>query len=382
MSDPEFLLLVLVLIYLTECAGWLRRGSVGFLYWRSWLVFHPGTILGNARGGFMLANPLPPLGCAVIAHQWPVSLSPRGVLAFVAQSVNPDSLWAHTGSFFRWEEIQSVAVDSRKILINRKVFVRTDSTRYARHLAELLQRLAKLAVVERESAVKAALNESLNAQSVEQRFQEFRLSSHRLRRRCNVLFVVLFLLAPALVWRFGLNRLGLACLMGVLGLVVLIAVEFFQQHKRLFPGEKSDRAAPLVTMFLAPPAAIRAWDALARQLIVEFHPLAVARVLCAPDEFRRFARRILLDLWHPIAPGCPLDGLEPQAVEAWFRSKLIEATEAMLLLAKLNLEELTQAPVRAEGSHSYCPRCDSQFVSERGICSDCGGIPLRRFEQE
>ena len=329
----------------------------------------------------MLANPLPPLGCAVIAHQWPLSLSPRGVLAFVAQSVNPDSLSLHTGIFFRWEDIQSVAADSRKILVNRKVFVHTDSPRYARLLAKLLQRLAKLPDSERELAVKRAVNESLNAEAVQQRFQEFRPGSHRLRHRCNLLFIVLFLLAPALVWRFGLNRVGLACLMGVIGLVVLIAMEFLQQHKRLFPGEKSDRAAPLVTMFLAPPAAIRAWDALARQLIVEFHPLAVARILCPPDEFRRFARRILLDLWHPIAPGCPFDGLEPQAVEAWFRKNLIEATEAMLRQAKLNLEELTQAPVRAEESHSYCPRCDSQFVSERGICADCGGVPLRRFEQ-
>jgi len=41
MSDPEVLLLVLLLIYLTECAGWLRRGSVGFLCWRTWRLFHP-----------------------------------------------------------------------------------------------------------------------------------------------------------------------------------------------------------------------------------------------------------------------------------------------------------------------------------------------------
>src|SRR6266542_6246636 len=105
MSDSELLLLVLGLIYLTECAGWLRRGSVGFLYWRTWRLVHPGTIFGNARGGFTMANPLPPLGCAVIAHQWPVSLSPRGVLAFVAQFVTPESLSIHTGSVSRWDEI-------------------------------------------------------------------------------------------------------------------------------------------------------------------------------------------------------------------------------------------------------------------------------------
>src|SRR5947207_2248378 len=91
MSDLELLFLVLVFIYGLECACWLRSGSVAFLTWfgRRWRAVHPGAIVGNQRGGFIFAPPLPPLGTLLAGSQFPLSLSPETVLAYVAPSVNP-----------------------------------------------------------------------------------------------------------------------------------------------------------------------------------------------------------------------------------------------------------------------------------------------------
>src|SRR5947199_254181 len=66
MGELESLLLVLALIYLSECLVWVRRGALAIRNWRgrNSRIVDPGALLGNQRGGFLLANPLPPLGNA------------------------------------------------------------------------------------------------------------------------------------------------------------------------------------------------------------------------------------------------------------------------------------------------------------------------------
>ena len=82
MSDLELLFLVLVVIYGWECACWVRRGSVALRTWfgRRWRLAHPGELLGNQRGGFVFAPPLPPLGTVLTGNQYPLSLSAEAAL--------------------------------------------------------------------------------------------------------------------------------------------------------------------------------------------------------------------------------------------------------------------------------------------------------------
>ena len=133
-------------------------------------------------------------------------------------------------------------------------------------------------------------------------------------------------------------------------------------------------------MLLAPPSAIRAPDLLARHLLENFHPLAVARVLCSPDRFKSFARQILLDLRYPLLPVCPTNEPEPVATEQWFRTARRKATEKFLQQAGLKPDELTVLPGPTEpANQSCCPRCGAQFVTPTGTCADCGGRPLEPF---
>ena len=84
MGEFESLLLILTLIYLSECLVWVRRGALVFASWwgKSFRILHPGTLLGNQRGGLLLANPLPPLGATFISPGFPLSLSPEGAFAY------------------------------------------------------------------------------------------------------------------------------------------------------------------------------------------------------------------------------------------------------------------------------------------------------------
>jgi hypothetical protein len=133
-------------------------------------------------------------------------------------------------------------------------------------------------------------------------------------------------------------------------------------------------------MLLAPPTAVRSHDLLARRLVENFHPLAVAELFCPGAPFERLARRVLLDLRFPLLPRAPSAEAAVVQTEEWFRGVLLEECERAVQRAGLKPLELTRPPARSEATHrSYCPRCDAQFEVESGTCADCGGRELVAF---
>src|SRR5690606_32864726 len=71
MSDLAVLGLVVVALYLGECAWWVRHGAAilaaPFFFGRGSLRVL-SRALGNARGAFALLNPLPPFGRAYVVE--------------------------------------------------------------------------------------------------------------------------------------------------------------------------------------------------------------------------------------------------------------------------------------------------------------------------
>ena len=136
MSDVQVLFAVLAGLYLWECACWLRRDAVAVATWLGtrWQLLQPGTLGGNQRGGFVLAPPLPPLGSFLAANQLPFTLAPEGVLFFVATNVNPGWRAAHGGQYFRFDEVQEVRADRKRLFVNGRLLLRTTSPGHARQL--------------------------------------------------------------------------------------------------------------------------------------------------------------------------------------------------------------------------------------------------------
>lgn len=99
------------LLYLSECWVWVRRGSVlirsGFS--GSFTVVHPSYTLGNARGGWALLNPLPPLGTAFLCHQWPLSLTKNLTCSYVAHAVNFRERPAQVPRAVPWDDVRDVS---------------------------------------------------------------------------------------------------------------------------------------------------------------------------------------------------------------------------------------------------------------------------------
>ena len=381
MGDLESLLLVLVALYLAECLVWLRRGTVGFVnVWglrrTRWFLRHPGGTLANQRGAVTFANPLPPFGTIFFGQPAPLSLSAEAAFAYTAACLNPTWRPTQTTRLVRFDEIKSIHGDGRKVLVNGQLFLKAMSPFVARRVMKELRELSESPAGRREEIIRRALAASFDESAARVRVEEFQKQSTTLRALANSLFFFLYLLAPLFVWRFSFLNVVWWLGAGLLAHTVSIALVFRRAHGRLYPGGHEERFTPFLTMLLAPPSAIRAADALGKHLLEDFHALTVAKVLLVPDDFRRFARRALLDLRQPMFPVCPVnDPLAVQAEES-FRALLQNEAEKFVRGTGLNLEQLLRPPVRSEASHTaYCPRCEAQFITVASVCSDCGGRP-------
>jgi hypothetical protein len=384
MGELEGLLLVVGIIYLSECVVWVRRGAMAFGNWwgKSFRIRHPGTLAGNQRGGLVLANPLPPLGGIFIVAQFPVSLSPEGAFAYVASCLNPAGRPVQSAKYASWDDLQSIEIDGRKIFAGGAEFLTAVSTFSARQTGNLLGRLRKLPRSERVTAIHKELSASLDITKVSERLREYRMRSKSIRILSNLLFIYLFLVVPPLIWRFGFGVLGLYLMWGMLAQTVAIAILFRRAHEALYPDAREDRFKPFLTMLLAPPAAIRAPDVLGRHLLETFHPLGVARIVCSPKWFRDFAHQTLIDLHYPLFPVCPATESAPIETERWFREATLAEVEEFLKKEGLKARELVAAPQPIEPANlTYCPRCGTQFVTHEGTCADCGGRPLQMFQR-
>src|SRR5438034_211557 len=384
MGELESLLLILALIYLSECLVWVRRGALAFASWRGnrFSLRPPGTWMGNQRGGLLLSNPFPPLGTVFIVPDLPLSLAPAAVFAYSSVCLDPAGRPWQTARHLSFDDVRNVAVDGRKLLVNGGVILKAVSTFSARWLAESLRRLRQSPEPERAAAIKQMLTESLDAEKLSARWRVFRKCVRPIRILSNGLFVYLFLVVAPLIWRFGFGQFGLWLLVGMLAQTISIAVLFRRAHQSLYPDAGEERLKAFLTLLLAPPAAIRAPDLLARHLLANFHPLAVAQVLCSSGRFKSFARQAFLDLRYPLLPVCPTNEPEPMATEQWFRTARQVAAEQFVQRAGLKPDELTAMPGPTEpANQSCCPRCGAQFVTRTGTCLDCGGRPLEPFEQ-
>lgn len=384
MSELQLLFLVLAVLYGWECACWVRRGSVAFSTWlgRNWQARHPGNLLGNQNGGFIFAAPLPPLGTLLTASQFPLSLSPEGVLASVATNVNPGWRPPQSERFFRFAEIREVAARGRKLFINDELVLAASSTGLARQFAAKLQRLTKLPHTQREAAMSELTRAMLDAKAVEQRWSEFQKPARPVRWLGNVMFVYLFLVAPGLIWQLGFKLSWLGLLIGLFALTTATSALFYRAHRALYPQAEDERFTHTLTILLAPMTTMRAHDALSRPLFETFHPLALAKFFLPTNDFRDFARRVLLDLRHPAQPVCSNADPAAHVTELHARTTLRQVAEGLLKQSGVEPDELCKPPARLDEScRAYCPRCRAQFTTASGTCADCGGLALEAFAQ-
>jgi hypothetical protein len=211
----------------------------------------------------------------------------------------------------------------------------------------------------------------LDASAVRARIDAWHDATGALRMDAIGMFALVFGLGPLLVRTLGWQATWPFVAIGVVVIALLIVGDYRAAHAELFPERKGAGFAVLMPIAVSPASAMRAPDVLLRELVVEHHPVAVARVLCHPDEYDRIAGAWLRERRRRDSLGADdADSGHPQRA----------AIEAFISRTVRDPERLLGPPERRDpDAVSYCPSCLDEYALVDGECADCGGMVLQRF---
>jgi hypothetical protein len=371
LSDGQTLFIVLVLIYLSECVLWVRKQSVGFLSPWCRRVRISTALFGNATGGLLFVNPLPPLGSVFLSHLSPLSISPAGICALNVQALPGVGRLVQSERCLQFDRIAQASTDSAYLLVNDERFVKCATPTQAGELAELINQTAKASSSSDRERILRTYNSMKFAEDEARKVLLESVSTlFEIRLLGSIFFVFLFVVAPALMSVYGLLRLFIPVAVVTFVFAIQIAVMFHRGRKLLFKGEA--RWDQLIIMILCPPAAIRAADLLTRELLSNYNPIVVAHLL-AGTKAHQFIRSFILDLQHPLKH----ESSNETAAEIIEWSVADQLRQCVWYVEhKKSLKGLL-APLKATGDfNSYCPRCECQFTFGESECPDCPGVEL------
>jgi hypothetical protein len=373
-GEGQTLLLILVLLYLSECLIWVKRESVAFVSaWGSrWRLSVPPSWMGNASGGILFLNPLPPSGRVFLSHLSPISISPSGVCAFNLQTLRSEARSPYqSGQFLAFNKIKDSTSDGAYLVINKEKFTKCATTKQAHALAKLIAAMAKASASKRESTARTWVVKQFAADDATALLKESALLIEPIQQMGVILFLFLFVFTPSLALTFGAAPLIVPVAAVMVALAVEIAIMFHRAHKKLYPAESSERLESLVKMILCPPVSIRAADILTKNLLAQYSPIVLASVLPGSSE-QQFVRSVILDLKHPLRHE--VSDADAEKTIAWTAKEQLNAC-----LHYLKPEELLAPAQREENSIAYCPRCRCQYVVSERECPDCPGVELAMF---
>jgi hypothetical protein len=379
-GEGPTLFLILVLLYLSECVIWVKRESVAFVsaWGNRWRLSVPPSWMGNANGGLLFLNPLPPSGRVFLSHLSPVAISPSGICAFNLQTLPSEARSPYqSGEFLPFSKIKDSGSDGAYLIINKEKFTKCATAGQARAIATLVGAMAKTSASKRENMARAWVVKQFAADEAAAFLNESEKLIKPIKQMGVILFLFLFALTPGLAFTYGFSPLIIPVAIVMVALAVEIAIMFHRAHKKLYPAESSERLESVVKMIVCPPVSIRAADILTRNLLAEYSPIVLASVLPGSGELQ-FVRSVILDLKHPLKHEV-VDETAAQTI-TWTASEQLRVCLDQVKQGRyLKPEELLSPTQREENSISYCPRCRYQFVVGEGECPDCPGVHLVNF---
>src|SRR6185369_1090633 len=225
-----------------ECLIWVKRESVAFVSaWRGWHLAKPSSWLGNARGGILFLNPLPPSGRVFLSHLSPVSISPSGVCALNVQTLPSEARSPYqTGEFLPFGKIKEAGVDGPYLTINNERFAQCTTAKQARALASVIAAMVKAPASKREGVARKWIAKQYSVNDATSLLKEAQKLIEPIQSLGLILFLFLFVLTPLLGVIVGLMTLIVPVAIVMVALAVEIAILFRRVHTKLYPAESSE----------------------------------------------------------------------------------------------------------------------------------------------
>src|SRR5689334_16225323 len=152
MTEGQTLLLILIVVYLSDCLIWVKRESIAFVssWGGRWRLRVPPSWLGNANGGVLFLNPLPPAGRIFLSHLLPISISPSGICAYNLQTLPSEARSpAQTGQYLPFNQIKTATTEGVYLVVNDEKFAKCATPKQAKMLAQVIRELIKTSKRER-----------------------------------------------------------------------------------------------------------------------------------------------------------------------------------------------------------------------------------------
>lgn len=211
-----------------------------------------------------------------------------------------------------------------------------------------------------------------DVEALRRKLAEFDKATRWLKAFSQVFFIVLFVVMPTLYVRLESQPHNfLAGLAAALILWWGSSTALYYADRRLNKAAGIHRVQRLLHAMIAPGFALRGTEALSRDLLKAWHPLAAAAALMKPEDFKALCQSAWLDEQFRAEARLRLG-------EVWlFGSLAPEKRESWLTKQQIDPKDLQSPPKRnQDDSQSYCPRCLAQFTIKEGLCSDCA-LPLK-----
>lgn len=377
MTEGVTIYLLLWLLYLSECFVWISKRSVAFVSgWnREWHLRVPSSFIASLKAGAVLLNPLWPGTRVVLASLAPISISPEGICAFNPQSFFDAGRPVQSPDYFCFDEIETCTSNHRSVVINTSRAIECANVAESRQIADLINQAVRIPSSQRQQLIRQFLARRFDQSEALDSFASMSNSLRSLELLCSVFFPLLFIIAPLMAFRYGLEKIVVPIAIGMIVFAVAIAVVVWIQYPPLSPSLSAERWSSVLKIVFCPPGAIRAVGELTANFPMTCDPLVVSTLL-PHAERERFVLAYLRDLHFPIKDG--LEGPAKDVVD-WYRAELLKQTTAYVKTqSDLRLDSVMAPPVFEADCQSYCPRCGSQFTTEAGDCSGCDGVHLVR----
>ena len=371
MHEWALLGLVAAAFYLIECCAWISRPCLACFRHPlrgGWRAAAAADLIGNDRGGLLLASPFDFSGAAVQSCELPFSVSPDGVLN-VAVGERDDQ----DPEYVAFQDIDTIRPALENVLINERIVIKTPSAVAAAEIAAVLWHFKSARRRDRENLIRLAIADRASIGGITERWKSFCAETRLLRLAGMCSMTWLFVVAPITLLLFGPLASWLFLLAGLLGCGVVTATLFFRTHHRMFRAAASDRWLHALSMALFPLAAFRACDRLAKDVMWRFEPIALIAAFCGPRSADAM-RPIIFD----ISQSMPATAhAESAACRSWHHELLKKQVAQML--RSLDCDPLTAPPREDASMAAFCPRCHTQYTAGRAACSRCADVALEPF---